>query len=104
MTFMDFNNDLRIDALIPTRLANGTTKLWLFDWAKNDFKDVSPDWKGFDLLEANDLIGAPQRIHMGDYDQDGFVDGLAIVKKGDARKVRMSRDAVECRVTLWNVA
>jgi len=87
ISFVDFNNNQSVNALIPVTYANGTTSLWLFDWATNYFKDVTPDWHGYKLLEADNQIGVPLRIHLGDFDQDGYTDGLAIVTKENERKV-----------------
>ena len=52
----------------------------------NHFTDISPDWSDNKLISATAQY--PMRIHLGDYDQDGFVDGLAIVEHGKEKQVR----------------
>jgi len=92
ISFVDFDNDQRVDAIIPVVHANGNTSLWLFDWATNSFKDISPNWDGHQILSADNQAGVPLRIHLGDYDQDGYVDGVAVVIKDGAKQVALLKN------------
>ena len=76
---------MQIDAIIPVLLTNKTTMIWMFDWDANHFYDLTPDWGDYRPLEARSKTPEiPLRIHMGDFDQDGYVDGLVVVEKKNA--------------------
>lgn len=88
IVFVDFNDDQKMDALIPvidtTTSTTKTTKILMFDWAHNSTVNITPEMGKFNILPGNDEF--PLRVHMGDYDQDGYVDGLAIMEDGEGNK------------------
>ena len=78
---MDLNDDMKIDVLIPVKYANGTDKIFMFEWETNTTHDLTPNWKGYQLMDSS------PRIHLGDFNQDGFVDVVALVQKDKSKKV-----------------
>ena len=96
VSFVDFNDDKQIDIMIPLHLKNGTTNIFMFDWAQNVSKDITPDWDGHQLLQADGEI--PLGLHYGDFDQDGFTDGLAVVTKDGKKQVSQISQRTVCTV------
>jgi len=90
VSFVDFNDDLKIDIMLPLRLKNDTTYFYMFDWPHDTFTDITPDWKGYQLMSAQGEI--PHGLHYGDYDQDGFIDGLGVVTKDGKKQVALFRN------------
>ena len=87
IAYVDVNNDAKIDVLIPVALSNGSTFIWMFDWPHYSFTNLTPEGKDLKLIPAKGEI--PLRIHYGDFDQDGYIDGLAIVKRDSKNAVRI---------------
>jgi len=85
IVFVDFDNDKTIDPLILCTNESSHSEILTFDWNSNSTYIIDVDFNGYQIKSRDDEI--PMRIHMGDYDLDGYVDAVALATKNDAQKV-----------------